>query len=278
MNSIEGNIVFGPSKFADLSAHEFEQVYLSGYRRSAAQQEMRELIPHHELFEKTTIPAEYNWADQGATTSVYNQGQCGSCWAFSATEQIESMYYLKHHAENSSFPIQEMSMQQIVSCDVGRGDLGCNGGDTPTAYEYVMSQGGLDSLQSYPYEGITGHCKFNNKTVVGKISGWQWVTPNTTDGKNETQMLYYIATEGPASICVDAASWQLYFGGIIRFFCGQDLDHCVQLTGYGTEGSTDYWIIRNSWGELWGEHGFLRVERNKNLCGVADEVTTVVAV
>jgi len=95
-------------------------------------------------------------------------------------------------------------------------------------------------------------------------------------------MVNYVGTTAPISICVDAASWQFYIGGVISEICGQSLDHCVQITGYATETTIfgtkkPYWIIRNSWGAGWGEDGFVYVERNKNLCGVADEPTTVVA-
>jgi len=274
-NAIEGSAVFGPSKFADLTPEEFKP-YL-GFRPSSSNRHASAKI--EAPFQAQDIPDAYNWADENATTPVYNQGQCGSCWAFSTTEQIESMWYLKHKSGSSNVQIQQLSMQQIVDCDKKDGDEGCNGGDTVTAYAYVQRVGGLDSYGSFPYTGEDGKCTFETSDIKADISGWSYVTDNVT--KNETQMLYYVGTTGPISICVDAASWQLYFGGIIKYVCGQNLDHCVQLTGYGTEKvieTTDYWVIRNSWGADWGESGFLKVERNKNLCGVADEATTVAAV
>jgi len=93
-------------------------------------------------------------------------------------------------------------------------------------------------------------------------------------------MLYYVATTGPVSVCCDAAVWQFYVHGVIRTLCGQNLDHAIQLVGYGWEdsaifGHTDYWVVRNSWGADWGEHGTVLIERNKNLCGIADLTTTV---
>jgi len=202
---------------------------------------------------------------------VKKQEQCGSCWAFSATEQIESMWFLN----NGTLPI--LSPQQIVDCDHGRGDVGCNGGDTQTAYQYVIAQGGLDTAKSYPYVGYDQKCKFNSTDVAAKISNYSWITRD----KNETTMQYYIANVSPISICVDAATWQFYIGDgeIIRFFCGESLDHCVQITGYAVRESDNipYWIIRNSWGVDWGNGGYVYVEMFCDLCGVANEPTTVTA-
>jgi cathepsin F len=264
-NHQEGSEVFGVTKFSDMTPEEFKGKYL-GYKKVA-----RDNVPVMEpITTVTDIPSNFNWADEGAVTPVYNQEQCGSCWAFSATEEIESMYFMKYRHQNVS--IKSLSMQQIIDCDKGRGDEGCNGGDTPTAYAYVMAAGGLELFSSYPYAGVDQQCKFDSKPVVD-ISAWNYVTQD----KNESAIQVASYANGPVSICVDAASWQFYIGGIIRMLCGQTLDHCVQITGWGLDGSTNYWIIRNSWGADWGESGYLKVEMGKNLCGVADEPTQVTA-
>jgi len=196
-------------------------------------------------------------------TPVYNQGQCGSCWAFSTTEAIESAWFL------SGKKLAKLAMQQIVDCDTT--DQGCDGGDPPTAYQYVISAGGLDSLSSYAYTAQDGTCAFKAKDVVAKISDWEYVTQDQDEGA----MLNFVSSTGPPSICVDAESWQYYTGGIITTSdgCGTSLDHCVQLTGFGTANSTDYWHVRNSWGTDWGEKGYLRVQRGSDVCGIAQEVT-----
>ena len=80
--------------------------------------------------------------------------------------------------------------------------------------------------------------------------------------------------QAPLSICVDASSWQTYTSGIVTKNCGTQLDHCVQLTGWGTQGGVNYWSVRNSWATSWGESGYIRVEMDKNLCGIAQEATT----
>jgi len=138
-----------------------------------------------------------------------------------------------------------------------------------------MKTGGLELYSDYPYAGVDQKCQFKASDIAVSISNWSYVTQD----HNETQMQVASFAEGPLSICVDAASWQYYFGGVIREICGQTLDHCVQITGWSYEntilGTTYYWIIRNSWGADWGESGFVWVEIGKNLCGVSDEVTIV---
>jgi len=212
------------------------------------------------------IPTYFDWANnKSIVTPVKNQGQCGSCWAFSATENIESVWAL---AGNT---LVELAPQQIVDCD--KTDDGCNGGDTTTAYEYVISAGGLETEQNYPYTAKNGVCKAQRSLEVASISGYSWVTKT----KNETAMLAATYDVAPISICVDAVTWQTYTKGVITSNCGQSLDHCVQITGFNTENNVEYWIVRNSWGTSWGNAGFIYVERNKNLCGIADEPTTTTA-
>eukprot|EP01114_Cavostelium_apophysatum_P016173 TRINITY_DN454_c0_g1_i1.p1 TRINITY_DN454_c0_g1~~TRINITY_DN454_c0_g1_i1.p1 ORF type:complete len:333 (+),score=72.61 TRINITY_DN454_c0_g1_i1:44-1042(+) len=267
LNEANPSATFGATKFADLTADEFEAKYL-GYKKSSKSQ----LIPPSTLNLPTEYqyPASFDWNSKGAVTPVYNQEACGSCWAFSTTEAIESAWFL---AGNS---LVSLSPQQIVDCDQGNGDEGCNGGDTTTAYQYVIKAGGLESWNDYPYAGYDQSCAFQSKEVVAKISGWSYVTQN----KNETEMLIGLMEKGPLSICVDASSWQVYIGGVVSALCGDDLDHCVQITGYQDVtdifGTYHVWNIRNSWGADWGEDGYIWVERGSDLCGVGDEVTVAV--
>jgi len=258
--------VYGITKFADLSPEEFKQQYLLS---GLSQRKQDSRAPFSVLDTKIVeLPTEFDWRSKGAVTPVKNQGQCGSCWAFSTSEAIESQWFLHGN------PLTELSIQQIVDCDVGRNDSGCNGGDTVTAYEYVIAAGGLETEQAYPYTAENGQCVFSKNSVVAHISNWTYVT--TT--KNETQMQVGLVARGPLSICVEAETWQFYIGGVVTDLCGQNLDHCVAITGfqpYTTWYGETYqvWNIRNSWGADWGESGYIYVERGFDLCGVADEVT-----
>jgi len=216
------------------------------------------------------IPASFSWVDQRKTTPVKDQAQCGSCWAFSATEGIESAWLM---ANNSQIIL---SPQQIVSCD--KVDQGCNGGDLPTAFAYVKSAG-QESEADYPYTsggGDTGSCKYKAEDVKVHISGFKYAV---NDGrKNDSILATASYANGPLSICVDASSWQNYAGGVLKKNCGTSLDHCVQLVGWGVDApSTPYWIVRNSWNTDWGIKGYIWIERDsgKDLCGITEEATWV---
>jgi len=263
LNSKGTGARFGVTKFSDLSSEEFSAKYLN-YVKSPE----KKISTPIDISFNGELPVNFDWRNKSAVTPVKNQEQCGSCWAFSATEAIESQWFLAGH------PLPILGPQQIVDCDVGNGDYGCEGGDTTTAYEYVIKTGGMESENSYPYVGENGVCNFNTTEVVATITNWAYITQN----KNETEMQYGLVAKGPLSICVDAQIWQYYDGGVITDFCGDQLDHCVMITGYGNYvddiwGTYQIWYIRNSWGEDFGYNGYIYVERGYNLCGVADEVT-----
>jgi len=268
MNADQETATFGVTKFMDMTPEEFRATMLMP-RGSILPKITRPYmtIPHDNI----ALPTAFDWSSKGAVTPVKDQGQCGSCWAFSATETIESSWFLAGH------PLVSLAPQQIVDCDKGRGDEGCNGGDTVTAYAYVMAAGGMEEEKDYTYKAKDGKCEFQASKVAAKIKSWSYITKN----KNETEVLYKMYAQGPVSICVDAESWQFYNSGVISKNCATNLDHCVMITGFSdqTVKGTKYpvWAIRNSWGADWGEKGYILVERNKNLCGVAEEVTITVS-
>jgi len=263
----KGRNNFGVTQFSDLTPSEFSHLYLMPKRP------IPEIKPEQvlQLNNSLKAPASFDWRSQGlrngvsCITAIYNQGQCGSCWAFSATEETESMEFL----QNSQLAApHHLSMQQVVDCDTQA--YGCDGGWTYIAYEYIMSAGGYDSLSSYPYTAQDGTCAFNPSNVEATISNWKYVTQN----QNEGTMRDFVGTTGPLSICVDASSWQFYNGGVLTT-CGQSIDHCVQIVGYGNIQGTEAWIVRNSWGTSWGVNGYIYLEYGQNLCALADVVTTV---
>eukprot|EP01006_Ploeotia_vitrea_P041923 TRINITY_DN66587_c0_g5_i1.p1 TRINITY_DN66587_c0_g5~~TRINITY_DN66587_c0_g5_i1.p1 ORF type:complete len:362 (-),score=198.70 TRINITY_DN66587_c0_g5_i1:88-1173(-) len=261
--------VFAPTKFADLSPREFRARL--GYRPRGRPGTTAVTEPTLKVGE---APKRVDWRDKGAVTPVKNQGGCGSCWAFSAAEEIESMWFLAGHK------LTELSVEQIVDCD--NNDSGCNGGDPISAYKYVEKAGGLDLGKDYPYTaggGYSGQCAFKKSEIAASFTNYTYATPPCYDACNnqdEDTMARNIAAVGPASICVDASSWQDYSGGVYSGPCSHDamdLDHCVQVVGYNKEASTPYWIVRNSWGADWAISGYIHLEMGKNQCGVADEVS-----
>jgi len=162
-------------------------------------------------------------------------------------------------------------MEQIVDCDTAGEDQGCEGGFPTGAYQYVQSAGGIDSYASYPYtagEGQAGQCQFSQQNVVTNVASYQTIS-------GETGLYQQASTAGPVSVCVDASSWSGYSGGILTQ-CGNNVDHCVQLTGYMNYGqSGSYWVVRNSWGTDWGENGFIWIQIGQDLCSIGDYATVV---
>jgi len=251
--------------------------YARGFKRMAASNAfVKTAVITDEM--RAAAPSSLDWSTQGATTPVKDQGYCGSCWAYSATEGIESGLFM------TTGKLEQLSEQQIVSCD--KTDGGCNGGDLPTAFDYVQSAGGIATQASYPDTssdaGPTGKCK--SSTPVVKVTGYEYAVPPCTGGKcnnqKESDMMAALNTYGPLSVCVNAQNWDGYSSGIYTTKCSgkyNALDHCVQLVGYDTTGSTSYWKVRNSWASSWGENGFIRLPMGTNACGIADEAMYVTA-
>jgi C1A family cysteine protease len=221
-------------------------------------------------------PDSLDWSAKGATTPVKDQGQCGSCWAYSATEGIESGLFM------ASGKLEKLSEQQIVSCD--KTDGGCDGGDLPTAFDYVKKAGGIDTQSDYPDSssdsGKTGRCKSFEKKV--KVTGYKYAIPPCDSGacknQKESDLMAALNTYGPLSVCVNANDWDDYSSGVYKKKSSGKasmLDHCVQLVGY--DKSENYWKVRNSWAADWGEDGFIRLPMGENACGIADEATYVTA-
>lgn len=260
-NGLEQHAV---NNFADLTPEEFKAKF-TGYKKSDSTFAKPKLFAARPVGQQT---ASIDWRDRGAVTPVKNQGQCGSCWAFSATEQIETDYFQKYGT------LYELSPQQITSCDTS--DDGCGGGNPITAYQYVQQAGGVDPASVYPYTsgttGSTGSCRAISSDYDADLSSSNTVSQSASGESNMLQQI----EQSPMSICVDASIWQTYESGIIQAgTCGTQLDHCVQAVGYNSE--QNYWIVRNSWGTSWGNDGYVWVEAGSNTCGIAMEATIVAA-
>jgi C1A family cysteine protease len=263
MNAMHDGAVFGVTKFMDLTPAEFKARFLNyipANYSSAGRQFDFSSIP------QADPPASRDWRDTAdVITPVKNQEQCGSCWAFSATESIESAWVQAGKSQVILGP------QQIVDCDTTDG--GCNGGNTETAYEYVIKAGGQETEKNYPYTGQDGTCRFHSNLIAASITSWKYISQSAES--EMTKMLTYVGNSGPVSVCVDAAPWQYYTGGVLKT-CGMQVDHCVHVVGYMTQSSLPVWIVRNSWGEDWGEQGYIWVEQGKNLCDIAGDVTVAI--
>ena len=248
-----GSAIHGITKFSDLSQAEFESRFLT------ADVSMKSTSPK-EVFEGAVDATAglIDWTGK-FTTPVKDQGYCGSCWAFSATEQLES------DAMRTLGASYVLSPEQITQCATKA--YGCNGGWTEVAYAYVKSAGGIETDANYPYtsyNGVTGTCKATASKYVLTVTSYSTLS-------SESSMASYVQTKGPLSVCLDANTFNSYTGGIMSV-CGNSVDHCVQAVGvYASTGG--YWKVRNSWGTSWGEAGHIRLAYGKNTCDITNDPT-----
>jgi len=291
LNAKNGEPVFGLSFYTDREGAELP------YRgRKAGMPPHPVEAPLYET-KLATPPKDVDWRLTKAVTAVKNQGQCGSCWAFSATEEVESQFIL-HVTDDYAI---NFSPQQVASCTTAC--EGCGGGWTHSAYDYLKSSKGLAPEAFWPYaQGLTPVHECSDPSCTescskkdlselkqysfyigphATVEGFTYATPACNTGSCDHQDLEKFAAslaETPVSVCVDASAWNDYTGGVMSAeACGpsgaMDLDHCVQAVGYNTTAAKPYWIVRNSWSEGWGESGYIYLEYGKNTCGLANEAT-----
>ncbi|PIA62994.1 hypothetical protein AQUCO_00200781v1 [Aquilegia coerulea] len=213
----------------------------------------------------TAVPSSMDWRKKGAVTPVKNQGQCGSCWAFSAVAAMEGVTKL------STGKLISLSEQEIVDCDITSEDQGCGGGYMEDAFKFVQQNNGIATEATYPYKAVNANCnKKEEASHAAKITGYEVVPAN-----DEKALLKAVANQ-PISVSIDASgsAFQFYSSGVFTGDCGTDLDHGVTAVGYGTTSDgTKYWLVKNSWGTEWGDHGYIKMERDidakEGLCGIA---------
>jgi cathepsin L len=251
----------GMNKFADMTITEFVKV-MNGYNVTMRGQRKNNR-PEYTFNPKLQVPDTVDWRDQGYVTAVKDQGQCGSCWAFSSTGALEGQHF------KATSKLVSLSEQNLVDCSQKQGNMGCNGGLMDQAFDYIKENNGIDTEVSYPYEAVDNTCRFKSENVGATDTGFTDIK-----SKDEDALKQAVADIGPISVAIDAshASFQLYKSGIYNeIFCSQTrLDHGVLAVGYGTDSNKDYWLVKNSWGEGWGNKGYIQMSRNKrNQCGIA---------
>jgi cathepsin L len=253
--------------FGDLLHHEFVSM-MNGWRgqsmnRSTAYEASNFVAPDSDV----VLPASVDWRLKGAVTPVKNQGQCGSCWAFSTTGALEGQHF------RQTGQLVSLSEQNLIDCSGRFGNEGCNGGLMDNAFQYIKENGGIDTEAGYPYKGIDEDCEFRKNDIGADDTGYVDVKKD-----NEHALKAAIATVGPVSVAIDASqpSFQFYHSGVYDEpeCSSENLDHGVLAVGYGSEDGKDFYIVKNSWSETWGDEGYIYMSRNAdNQCGIASSAS-----
>lgn len=247
----------GVNEFADMTWDEFRTHKLGAAQNCSA------TLKGNLKISEAIVPETKDWREAGIVSPVKNQGSCGSCWTFSTTGALEAAY-AQAFGKNIS-----LSEQQLVDCAGAFNNFGCNGGLPSQAFEYIKYTGGLDTEEGYPYTGKDEVCKFSSKNVGVQVID----SVNITLGA-EDELKYAVGLVRPVSIAYEVVSgFKLYETGVYTSSeCGRnptDVNHAVLAVGYGVENGIPYWLIKNSWGEDWGDHGYFKMEMGKNMCGIA---------
>ena len=242
----------GLNAFSHLTDEEFAATHLGAYVRNTSVTNFANLTTDN-------LRTSVDW--RAKMNPIKNQGQCGSCWAFSAVGAIEGAH--------SVFKGQlfNLSEQELVDCSGGYGNMGCNGGNEDQGIQYAVDNGGLATEADYPYTATDGTCQTRKKTFTkyGKVAKVNAVA------RNSPKALMAALDKQPTTVAVQANAWKSYSSGIFSdASCGTSLNHAVIAVGYNTEGQTPYYIVRNSWGPNWGEAGHIKVaiQDGKGVCGI----------
>lgn len=228
-------------------------------------------FPYNVEEEIASVPESLDWRLYGAVTPVKDQSVCGSCWSFGTTGAVEGAYYLKYGK------LVRLSQQALIDCSWGFGNNGCDGGEDFRSYQWIMKHGGLPLEDEYGgYLGQDAYCHVNDVTTTGNITGYVNVNSGDADA-----LKIALAKHGPISIAIDAShkTFSFYSHGVYYDpACGNtesSLDHAVLAVGYGKLNGKDYWLVKNSWSNYWGNDGYILMAQQDNNCGVLTAPTYV---
>lgn len=220
--------------FADLTMEEFKKLYLSQINMASGQS----TAEVHVAQDNEPVVATVDWRTKGVVTGVKNQGECGSCWAFSTTGSLEGQHAIK------TGQLVSLSEQQLMDCSTAYGNHGCSGGLMDNAFRYIESTQGLDTEECYRYEAHDETCHYRTTCIGATLSSYRDV-----EHRSEEALQSAVQTVGPVSVAIDAShrSFQMYKSGVYNEpeCSSTKLDHGVLAVGYGSEEGEEYWLVKN---------------------------------
>ncbi|KAK2842255.1 hypothetical protein Q5P01_012455 [Channa striata] len=246
------------NQFSDMTFSEFQKAFLLSEPQNCS------ATKGNYLSSNGPLPDSIDWRKKGNyVTPVKNQGGCGSCWTFSTTGCLESVTAI---ATGKLVPLSE---QQLVDCAQDFNNHGCNGGLPSQAFEYIMYNKGLMTENDYPYKAFEDKCRYKPELAAAFVKEVMNIT-----AYNEMEMLDAVATHNPVSFAFEVTNdFMSYHEGVYTSTkCHNTTDkvnHAVLAVGYGKDNGIPYWIVKNSWGPMWGMNGYFLIERGKNMCGLA---------
>merc|ERR1712127_152700 len=254
------SLQLGINQFSDMTQEEYRVAAGLGYKAPEESMGLPHLGEH--IHDGSELTASVDWTTKGVVIAVKDQGQCGSCWAFSTTGSTEGAWQI------GSGSLKSLSEQQLVDCATATSN-GCQGGSMAGAIQYESGTA-MATEASYPYKAADGTCKTSFTTAIpqGGITGYKSVG-NFLFGASVANMQSALMQQ-PVSIAIqaDQSSFQSYKSGVLSSGCGTQLDHGVLAAGYGTENGQDYWLVKNSWGTSWGSAGYIKIGSATDVCGV----------
>ncbi|CAD0203610.1 unnamed protein product [Chrysodeixis includens] len=274
LNELEGATVYGLTKFSDMSKQEFvEKMLLDPSYNSKA-----ECYDKHKVCVKrnntndrtwdisTKVDNDFDWRKKGIVFPVLDQKLCSACWAFSVIGVMESM------AAKQGIEMKRRSIQELIDCSIYND--ACRGGKVSHTLDYLCKNSKPVKVlteEEYPLT-LSGekNCVMPKHPVGRQLKEYTYQCNVDTD-----IMVQQVYNHGPLVVIVDSTNWMNYIGGIIRRSCEAGVsNHVVQIEGYANYNTSGipYFLIRNSFGEDFGDHGYVKISMEGNVCGVRDQV------